>query len=436
MTQVASLSIVALTVGLSLARPRLGRLRIHHGLAGAIGALLTLVLGLGPPNTLLVAAQWLAEPVATIVALMVITQVADESGLFDRLALFLARAARGSGPRLFGALFLVGSAVGMVFTNDAAVLIFTPIVFRLVEQIGRGKWSAENKLAYYFAVLYVANLVGALVIANPINLVVAKLLKIEFVEFALWMALPAAASVAVSYAGLWLYFRKSIPSSFTLPESAFAPRGDTRMEAACAAIVGLTLVGFFSEPLTGLPPWLTASVGAVAAIALYALRRGGQVAPLARGVSWDAIVFLCGMFIVGLGVRNAGVTERLADWIEWASAGNELAMRATVGLVAAACSALINNHPTADIMAFTIQELSLPESQRKLLGLAALIGGDLGPKMLPIGSLAALIWFGLLRDRGVEIPYSLYIKLGVPITLAALACSLAVLSLQGFLLAA
>jgi len=94
-----------------------------------------------------------------------------------------------------------------------------------------------------------------------------------------------------------------------------------------------------------------------------------------------------------------------------------------------AMSSVINNHPTADIMGLTIRDMSFAAGPQvnKFLALSALIGGDLGPKMLPIGSLAAMIWFRLLADKGVRIRYRQYVGMGIPLTLAAIVSSVLVL---------
>ena len=431
MGSVAAISILALTVALSLGRPQIGRLKIHHAHAAAIGALLVLGLRVLPLDLFLVAAKLLALPVVTIVSLMAITLIAERAGLFEIVANALARRARGSGRRLFTSLFVTGTLVGTFFTNDAAVLIFTPLVFHLVEKIG-GDWTLEQKLPFYFAVLYVGNLVGALVIANPINIVVSSLFQIGFVEYARWMVFPAAVSAAISFAGLWFFFGSAIPRRFEL---AAQPRADAprrRLQALCAGGLLLTLMGFFAEPLTGIPTWAVATAGALTLLAVHLTLGEGGPRPILRGVGWDVIVFLCGMFLVGMGLRNAGFTHVLGGWIQDLAGGDLARMRLSTGFIAAVCSAVLNNHPTAGMMAWTIQDFNLPPTETRMLAFSALVGGDLGPKMLPIGSLAALIWFRLLRDRGVEIPYRLYIKIGVPVTLVAVVASILALNLESW----
>ena len=431
--EIAAISILALTVGLALGRPRIGRLQIHHAQAAVIGAASALALGIVPPDLVWVAAKLLARPVVTIVSLMMITLIAESAGLFEVIAGAIARGARGSGPRLFGSLFLAGTLVGTLFTNDATVLIFTPLVFHLIERIGGTEWTLENKIPFYFAVLYVGNLVGALVIANPINIVVASIFHIGFVEYARWMALPAAVSIVVSFVGLWLFFGSQVPRRFTLPDSIPFTSSRRRLQAYCAAVMALTLAGFFSEGWTGVPTWAVAACGAAVLLLVHVTVGRGDARTIVRGVGWDVIIFLCGIFVVAIGLRNAGLAELLGDGIRRLAGGDLARLRLSTGIIASLCSAVINNHPTADMMAWTIQDFGLPELQTKLLAFAALIGGDLGPKMLPIGSLAALMWFRILRDRGVQIPYGLYVRIGVPVTLIAVVASILALNLEAWI---
>ncbi|MBK6695804.1 MAG: hypothetical protein IPG50_26885 [Myxococcales bacterium] len=68
-------------------------------------------------------------------------------------------------------------------------------------------------------------------------------------------------------------------------------------------------------------------------------------------------------------------------------------------------------------------------SSRPLL--AALIGGDIGPRLLPIGSLAGLLWMDLLRRSGVEIRIGKFLRLGTLVLLPTLTLSLVMLWLFG-----
>ncbi|OAI47305.1 hypothetical protein AYO44_09695 [Planctomycetaceae bacterium SCGC AG-212-F19] len=430
MTQAVAFSILALTVSLSLKRPTLGRVRIHHSSAAVIGALLCVISGTLPWPLVVQALQFLFFPVVTIVSLMTITLIADHAGLFELLAKQIARAAGGDGKKLFAYLFFAGTLTGTIFTNDAAVLIFTPLVFKLIEEVQGDDWTVVNKIPFYFAVLYVANVVGALVISNPINIIVCSFFGISFLDYAAWMFFPALVSILTTFFGLRWFFRKAIPERFVLRDEASAALRNPTFLFVSGVVLGLTMMAFFTEGVTGIPTWVTALCGALTLLAVHVLLGQSHPAQIIRGIGWDVIVFVVGIFIVANGLRNVGLTGQVAGLIRFLSGSDPVAMKQVTGFTAAISSSIMNNHPTADMMGMVIRDLNLPLFETKMLVFAALIGGDLGPKMLPIGSLAALLWFRMLRDRGIDVPYRLYIIIGIPVTLAAIFLSIVMLNIE------
>jgi arsenical pump membrane protein len=113
------------------------------------------------------------------------------------------------------------------------------------------------------------------------------------------------------------------------------------------------------------------------------------------------------------------VVDRLRELYE----GGGLAV---VGPVSAAGSALLNNHTMALTNLLAIQGLAGPTEHAYL---AALVGGDLGPRLLPVGSLAGLLWLSLLGRLGVEVSLRRFVAVGTLVTVPSLAGSLAVLAL-------
>ena len=434
-----AIPIFLLTISLALFRPRLWKLRIDCAAAATVGASLTILLGVVPVSTAYEALSVLIYPLVAIISLMVLTLIAEQAGLFEFLAFCIARIAGGDGRRLFAYIFFAGAATGTVFTNDAAVLIFTPLVFMLIEQVQEKTWDRANKIPYYFAVLYVANLVGGLAISNPINIIVASFFEIDFLEYASWMILPAVVSMVATYYGMRIYFGDSIPRTYDDSKLAFnASPERLRFMALSAIVLSFTLVGFFLEHLLGIPTWLVALIGAASLLFLSRLFGSADPVQILKGVGWDVIIFVIGIFIVVTGLKNAGLTSHLQELIILMAGASILNLTVVTSVVTSICSAFMNNHPTAYVLALTIEDMALDPDlldldkwlTKRLLVFAALIGGDLGPKMLPIGSLAALLWFRMLRDRGVHIRYSTYIKIGIPVTLGAVLLSVLALSLE------
>ncbi|MCH8990997.1 MAG: hypothetical protein IIA44_04505 [Acidobacteria bacterium] len=268
MGQLGAISILSLTIGLSLSRPRVGRLRIEPAFAAMFGATLTVAVGLLSPREAWEVLEFLARPVLTIVSLMIITIVVSQAGFFRMLAWRLAKSAGGNSRSLLARLFFAGTITGTLFTNDAAVLIFTPLVYQLVEEIQDPTWTDANRVPFYFAVLYVANLVGALVISNPINIIVADWFDIGFVEYAFWMVIPAVVSMIVTYFGLVLFFRRSIPATYRVPTSVELPTSldgaqGRKLRVVTAGVLIATLIGFFSEPWSGIPTAFVANFSEV-----------------------------------------------------------------------------------------------------------------------------------------------------------------------------
>ena len=102
--------IFILTVSLALLRPRIGSLRIDHPVAAIIGATLSIIVGAVPITSVPHILSILVHPIITIVSLMVITLIAEHAGLFGLLSVYIAKAARGDGRKLFTYIFLAGSS--------------------------------------------------------------------------------------------------------------------------------------------------------------------------------------------------------------------------------------------------------------------------------------------------------------------------------------
>src|SRR5699024_9223192 len=151
---------------------------------------------------------------ATFIAIIIISLLLDAAGFFEWASLHIARWAKGSGQMLFVLVILLGALVSDVFANVGVAIILTPIVMALLLTL---RFSPAASLAFVMAAGFIADTASLpLVVSNLVNIVSADYFGISFTRYAAVMVPVTVVSVASSVVVLWLYFRRSLPKTYSL----------------------------------------------------------------------------------------------------------------------------------------------------------------------------------------------------------------------------
>jgi len=387
---------------------------LQIGTTAVIGAIIALLIGVVSYQDVETVIGIVWDATLAFIGIIILSMVLDEIGFFEWAAIKMAKLSGGNGNKMFVYILLLGALVAAFFANDGAALILTPIL------LAKMKYLKMKPLAI-FAFLMAGGFIGdsasnPLVISNLTNIVTAGYFDIGFMEYAKNMFLPNLLSIVASIVVLWVYFRKDIPLKVDvseLPEPSSVIKNMTMFKISWFFLAFL-MFGYLIGDHYNLPISVFALGGALVFLAIANHYKAVKPMKTIKEAPWQVVWFSIGLYVVVYGLKNAGLTDEIASWIEMLSHQGEAVAIIGTGFLSGIISSVMNNMPTIMIMDIAIDKVGYAGNEA--LVYANILGSNLGPKMTPIGSLATLLWLHVLAQKGVKIGWGEYMKVGLVIT--------------------
>ena len=390
--------------------------------AALFGAALMLLIGASDGEAAFFSADtgidW--NVIFLLLGMMVVISVVKQTGVFEYLAIWAAKRARGKPYRVLVLLCTITAVASAGLDNVTTVLLVAPVTLLVCEQIG------VRPEAYLIAEAMASNIGGtATLIGDPPNIIIASRGDLSFNDFLVNLA-PIIVLLMVVFLALarWL-FRTSFHYD---PERAAAVMElderesirDPVLLVRCIGVLAATLVAFCLHTIVDVEP----SVIALLAAGLLVLVSRTSPNEYLDDVEWETLVFFAALFVMVGSLVNVGVIDYLGEQAVDAVDGRYFL--ASTGLLfgSAVISGVVDNIPYVATMAPLVHDLVQAGDggpQAVALWWALALGADLGGNATAIGASANVVVIGIAARSGHHISFWHFTKYGLVVTAVTIA---------------
>lgn len=323
------------------------------------------------------------------------------------------------------AILVMTGIISAFVENVATVLVMAPIALALSKKL-------KMDPTYFMVGLAVmANLQGtATLVGDPPSMIFASFAHYGFNDFFFYMGKPSIcfavqAGMIAGAVFFYVFFAKQNAKVEIEREAIVSIVPSVLL---VLMIVGLAASSFFHTGISMMSGYIVIGLGAAGLLWYRFIQKesGAKTIELIKGLDWETIVFLVGIFIVVGAISDTGLLADFANFLNEVVGNNVLLGFIVIVGVSVLISGFVDNVPYIIVMlpvaAHLAQSLGL---QRELYMFALLIGSCLGGNLTPFGASANVVAVGLLKKQGIDMTFPDWCKIGVPFTLltTAVACA-------------
>ena len=369
-----------------------------------------------------------------LLGMMLIVGVLKRTGIFEYVAIWAAKRAKGKPFRVMTILVIVTAVASAALDNVTTVLLIAPVTFLVCDRLG------VPVVPYLLAEAMASNIGGtATLVGDPPNIIIASRADLAYIDFIVHLA-PIVVVLMVVFIGLCrVLFRKA----FTYDEARVArvmaldereAIRDRRLLTISLVVLAAVTVAFVLHTVLHLEPSVVAMVGGLVLLAASRL----DAEDVAREVEWATLLFFVGLFIMVGALVHTGAIEQLSKAA--ASAAEGRLAWASVALLwgSAVISAVVDNIPYVATASPVVADLVAAEgggTQAQSLWWSLALGADLGGNATAVGASANVVVLGLAEKAGHRISFWEFTKYGLVVAFVTIALSTPYVLLRYFVLA-
>ena len=387
--------------------------KVHRMIVAMIGGLAMLLLGFIDQSTA-VTQDIDFNTIGLLIGMMIIVAITRRSGVFEALAIWAARAARGNPLALLALLSLITAAASALLDNVTTVLLIVPVTFTLADKL------TVPATPFLLAEIVASNIGGtATLIGDPPNIMIGSATGLDFAAFITNLAPVVAGIMATVTVILVLLYRHDLTADAEKRQHLLSRRAseaikDWRLLKQSLTVLALTMLGFI---LHGALHLESATIALSGAMLLLAISREEPEDVLLH-VEWPTLFFFVGLFVLVGGLKAAGVINALARWSIAITGGETQATVFITLWLSAIASAFIDNIPFVATMIPLLQEMqTITGTNAPAIWWALALGACLGGNGTLIGASANVIVAGLAEKQGCPISFRRFFILGFPLML-------------------